>query len=184
MAPGAARIRGRLLLTAAGPAGGAAPRLPRCRPGAAPVSRPARGCDRVKGRPDLRGCLPGRFGTRGFCGVARCGVAAVLCLGWGDLFMASSMMDCETPRSLETSSACVPGAGPALPSAVCSVSGAVAAELKLPWQPGRGILHPGWAGACGSRLCLPAENEQGIEKSCVMTAGKMRLVPFEKEQPR
>lgn len=67
IAVGAAEIPGLLLLTAG--------------PGAAPVSRPARGCEGVKARPVLRGCLPRRFGTGGFCGVATCGVAAVPCPG-------------------------------------------------------------------------------------------------------
>lgn len=54
--------------------------------------------------------------------------------------MASSIIDCKTPRSLETSSVCVPGAGPALPSGVCSVSGGLCAS-------GSGIKAPLAAGA-------------------------------------
>lgn len=73
VAVGAAEIPGQLLLTA-GACG-------RSGPGAVPVSRPARGCDGVKARLVLRGCLPRRFGTGGFCGVLTCGVAAVPCPG-------------------------------------------------------------------------------------------------------
>lgn len=69
IAVGAAKIPGRLLLTA-GPRG-------RSGPGAAPVSRPARGCGGVKARPGLRGCLPGGSGQGGF-GVWR-GVGWQLC---------------------------------------------------------------------------------------------------------
>lgn len=105
--------------------------------------------------------------------------------------MASSIIGCKTPRSLETSSASVPGAGPALPSGVCSVSGGLCAS-------GSGIKAPLAAGAWrGERNSPPGQPRLGwgvrllslfgcckLEKSCVMMAGKMRLVPSEKEQPR
>lgn len=69
--------------------------------------------------------------------------------------MASSIMDCKTPRSLETSSACVPGAGPALPSGVCSVSGGLCAS-------GSGIKAPLAADAwCGVRNSPPGQLRLG-----------------------